>query len=166
MIAFRSVRLTLATLPNLPAKNMTTTAKKSPALPPKLRKAHYMCEEQQRWFESRLRDDISEATKRLDRLRSDEAQALTGDVGDEVDRASAEAAAATRNKEIIGLTQLVSQCRAALDRLDDGEYGYCTKTGEPIGLDRLVAVPHAHLCIAAAERAERSEAMYARSAAA
>ena len=49
---------------------------------------------------------------------------------------------------------------AALQRLDEGTYGYCEETGEPIGLKRLDARPIATLSIEAQERHERREKVY------
>ena len=49
---------------------------------------------------------------------------------------------------------------AALQRIDDGSYGYCEETGDPIGLNRLEARPVATLSIDAQERHERMEKTY------
>ena len=48
----------------------------------------------------------------------------------------------------------------ALDRIEDGTYGYCEETGEEIGIDRLMASPLATLCVEAQERHERMEKTY------
>ena len=48
----------------------------------------------------------------------------------------------------------------ALDRIEDGTYGYCEETGEEIGIDRLMARPIATLCVEAQERHERMEKTY------
>jgi len=53
--------------------------------------------------------------------------------------------------------KLIAKIDAALARLDDGTYGYCEETGEPIGLKRLDARPIATLSIEAQERHERRE---------
>jgi DnaK suppressor protein len=55
---------------------------------------------------------------------------------------------------------LISKIDAALQRLDEGTYGYCEETGEPIGLKRLDARPIATLSIEAQERHERREKVY------
>ncbi|MGH6741392.1 MAG: TraR/DksA family transcriptional regulator, partial [Bradyrhizobium sp.] len=49
---------------------------------------------------------------------------------------------------------------AALHRIDDGSYGYCEETGEPIALKRLEARPIATLSVEAQERHERRERIY------
>ena len=56
--------------------------------------------------------------------------------------------------------KLISKIDAALQRIEDGTYGYCEETGEPIGLKRLDARPIATLSIEAQERHERREKVY------
>jgi len=55
---------------------------------------------------------------------------------------------------------ILAQVRAALARIDDGTYGYCEETGEPISLRRLEARPIATLSVEAQERHERRERVY------
>jgi DnaK suppressor protein len=52
---------------------------------------------------------------------------------------------------------LISKIDQALSRIDDGSYGYCEDTGEPIGIKRLEARPIATLSIEAQERHEKME---------
>jgi len=59
----------------------------------------------------------------------------------------------TRDRE----RKLIIKIDQALQRVDDGDYGYCEDTGEPIGIKRLEARPIATLCIEAQERHERLE---------
>ena len=63
----------------------------------------------------------------------------------------------TVNRQI----KLISKIDAALKRLRDGSYGFCEETGEPIGLKRLIARPIATLSIAAQEKHDREEKIYA-----
>ena len=56
--------------------------------------------------------------------------------------------------------KLIAKIDAALTRLDDGTYGYCEETGEPINLKRLDAHPIATLSVEAQERHERRERFY------
>ncbi|WP_333834769.1 TraR/DksA C4-type zinc finger protein, partial [Rubrimonas sp.] len=56
--------------------------------------------------------------------------------------------------------KLISKIDAALRRIDEGEYGYCEETGEPIGLRRLIARPTATLSLEAQERHERREKVH------
>lgn len=76
---------------------------------------------------------------------------------DIADRASAETDRAlelrTRDRE----RKLLSKIEAALQRIEDGTYGYCEDTGDPIGIKRLEARPIATLSLEAQERHERIE---------
>lgn len=76
---------------------------------------------------------------------------------DLADRASAETDRAlelrTRDRE----RKLLSKIQAALQRIEDGSYGYCEETGDPIGVRRLDARPIATLSLEAQERHERME---------
>lgn len=76
------------------------------------------------------------------------------------DRASEETDRAlelrTRDRE----RKLISKIESALRRLDDGEYGYCEETGDPISLKRLDARPIATLSLEAQERHERRERVH------
>ena len=76
------------------------------------------------------------------------------------DRASLETEAGvelrTRNRYL----KLIGKIDAALARIENGEYGYCEETGEPIGLKRLEARPIATLTVEAQERHERLEKQY------
>ena len=56
--------------------------------------------------------------------------------------------------------KLIAKIEAALARLEDGTYGYCEETGEPISLKRLEARPIATLSVEAQERHERRERIY------
>ena len=55
---------------------------------------------------------------------------------------------------------MIAKIDAALARLDDGTYGYCEETGEPISIKRLEARPIATLSVEAQERHERRERIY------
>ena len=76
---------------------------------------------------------------------------------DEIDRASLETDKSLDLRTKDRIRKLISKIDAALDRIEDGTYGYCEETGEPIGLDRLEARPIATLSIEAQERHERME---------
>jgi DnaK suppressor protein len=73
------------------------------------------------------------------------------------DRASLEAERAIELRTRARERKLISKIDAALDRIDDGTYGYCEETDEPIGIRRLEARPIATLSIEAQERHERLE---------
>lgn len=76
------------------------------------------------------------------------------------DRASLETEAAvelrTRNRYL----KLIGKIDAALNRIEEGEYGYCEETGDPIGIKRLEARPVATMTIEAQERHERNEKQF------
>ena len=84
----------------------------------------------------------------------------TRNIPDIADRASEETDRAlelrTRDRE----RKLVSKIEAALRRIDNGEYGYCEMTGEPISLKRLDARPIATMTLEAQERHERREKVH------
>jgi DnaK suppressor protein len=79
---------------------------------------------------------------------------------DLADRASSETDRAIELRARDRQRKLISKIDAALQRLDEGTYGYCEETGEPIGLKRLDARPIATLSIEAQERHERREKVY------
>ncbi len=79
---------------------------------------------------------------------------------DLADRASSETDRAIELRARDRQRKLIAKIDAALGRLDDGTYGYCEETGEPISLKRLDARPIATLSIEAQERHERREKVY------
>jgi DnaK suppressor protein len=119
----------------------------------------YMNARQSEYFRRKLlrwRDDIlrgSDVTLR--QLREEDMR-----LPDQSDWASAEIQRSfelrTRDRE----RKLLSKIDAALKRIEDGSYGYCEETQEPIGLKRLEARPIATLTIEAQERHERRERAY------
>lgn len=79
---------------------------------------------------------------------------------DDIDRASMETDKALDLRTKDRARKLISKINDALKRIEDGTYGYCEETGEPIGLERLEARPVATLSIGAQERHERMEKTY------
>lgn len=79
---------------------------------------------------------------------------------DEIDRASLETDKSLDLRTKDRARKLISKINEALERIEDGSYGYCEETGEPIGLERLEARPIATLSIEAQERHERMEKTY------
>ena len=79
---------------------------------------------------------------------------------DEVDRASMETDKSLDLRTKDRIRKLISKIDEALDRIDEGTYGYCEETGEPIGIERLEARPVATLSIEAQERHEQMEKTY------
>ena len=101
------------------------------------------------------REDVINGAKRpLQPLRDEQNQS------DIIDRASSET---DRELELRGRERqrkLISKIDSALARLDDGTYGFCEETGEPISLRRLEARPIATLSVEAQERHERQEKLH------
>jgi DnaK suppressor protein len=118
-----------------------------------------MNERQRDYFRNRLlawREEIlREAQETLQHLQ-DENQ----NHPDLADRASSETERAIELRARDRQRKLIAKIDAALQRIDDGTYGFCEETGEPISLRRLEARPIATLSIEAQERHERRERVY------
>ncbi|MFO1171563.1 MAG: RNA polymerase-binding protein DksA [Hyphomicrobiaceae bacterium] len=103
------------------------------------------------WKEEILREGRST----LHNLHEDSSQHA-----DLTDRATSETDRAIELRARDRQRKLISKIDSALVRIDDGTYGYCEETGEPIGLKRLDARPIATLSLEAQERHERRERVY------
>ena len=79
---------------------------------------------------------------------------------DAADRASSETDRAIELRARDRQRKLIAKIDSALERIEDGTYGYCEETGEPISLKRLDARPIATLSLEAQERHERREKIY------
>ncbi len=90
----------------------------------------------------------------------EELQKATRNIPDVADRASEETDRALELRTRDRQRKLVAKIDAALRRIDNGEYGYCEETGEPISLKRLDARPIATLSLEAQERHERREKVH------
>lgn len=122
-------------------------------------KEPFMNERQREYFRVKLlswREDILKEAKETLQHLQDENQ----NHPDIADRASSETDRAIELRARDRQRKLISKIDAALQRLDEGTYGYCEETGEPIGLKRLDARPIATLSIEAQERHERREKVY------
>jgi DnaK suppressor protein len=119
----------------------------------------FMNERQRAYFRGKLqawRDEILRSTKEtLVHLQTDSAQHA-----DIADRATSETERALELRARDRQRKLIAKIEAALERLEDGTYGYCEETGEPISLKRLDARPIATLSVEAQERHERRERVY------
>ena len=80
---------------------------------------------------------------------------------DIVDQASSYTEKNVEMRAINRQIKLIAKIDGALKKIQDGTYGYCAETGEPIGIKRLIARPVATLCIAAQEKHEKNEKVYA-----
>jgi len=122
-------------------------------------KEPFMNERQRDYFRAKLltwKDEIlKEARDTLQHLQ-DENQ----NHPDLADRASSETDRAIELRARDRQRKLIAKIDAAIQRIEDGTYGYCVETGEPIALKRLEARPIATLSIEAQERHERRERVY------
>lgn len=118
-----------------------------------------MNERQREYFRAKLlrwKDEILQESKETLEHLQDENQ----NHPDLVDRASSETDRAIELRARDRQRKLISKIDAALKRIEDGSYGYCEETGEPISLKRLDARPIATLSVEAQERHERRERVY------
>ncbi len=119
----------------------------------------FMNERQREYFRQKLlawkEEILREARETLQHLQ-DESQ----NHSDLADRASSETDRAIELRARDRQRKLIAKIDSALDRIEDGTYGYCEETGEPISLKRLDARPIATLSIEAQERHERRERVY------
>ncbi len=119
----------------------------------------FMNERQKEYFRRKLKawkDEIlRESRSTLSNLQED-----VGTLPDLADRASTETDRALELRARDRQRKLISKIDSALRRIDEGEYGYCEETGEPISLARLDARPVATLSLEAQERHERSERVH------
>jgi DnaK suppressor protein len=119
----------------------------------------FMNERQREYFRAKLlrwKDEILQESKETLEHLQDENQ----NHPDLVDRASSETDRAIELRARDRQRKLIAKIDAALKRIDDGSYGYCEETGEPISLKRLDARPIATLSVEAQERHERRERVY------
>ncbi len=119
----------------------------------------FMNERQKAYFRTKLvswkSEILREARETLEILQQENAN-----LPDLADRASSETDRAIELRARDRQRKLISKIDAALQRIDEGTYGYCEETGEPIALKRLAARPIATLSIEAQERHERREKVY------
>ncbi len=118
----------------------------------------YMNERQLEFFRRRLTDMEAELRANADQTTVNLREVTVAP--DPADRATIEEEHAlelrTRDRE----RKLLKKVQAAIKRIDDGEYGYCEETGDPIGVARLIARPTATLSLEAQQRRELKQKMY------
>jgi DnaK suppressor protein len=122
-------------------------------------KEPFMNERQREYFRGKLlawRDEILREAKETLQHLQEESQ----NHPDLADRASSETDRGIELRARDRQRKLIAKIDAALARIDDGTYGYCEETGEPIAIKRLEARPIATLSIEAQERHERRERVY------
>ena len=118
----------------------------------------YMNAQQLEFFRRRLTDLEKELRSNADQTTLNLRETTV--VPDPADRATIEEEHAlelrTRDRE----RKLLKKVQAAIKRIDDGDYGYCEETGDPIGVARLMARPTATLSLEAQQRRELKQKMY------
>jgi RNA polymerase-binding transcription factor len=119
----------------------------------------FMSQRQQDYFRQKLMrwraEILEDANQTISNLQEETVQEP-----DIADRASTESERALELRTRDRQRKLISKIDAALRRIDEGLYGYCDETGEPISLKRLEARPVATLSLEAQERHERREKVY------
>ena len=121
----------------------------------------YMCEKHKAYFKKKLTEWKSEIIKANNEALyngSIDDNSVSADI---VDQASSYTEKNVEVRAINRQIKLISKIDGALKKIQDGTYGFCEETGEPIGLKRLMARPVATLCIAAQEKHEKDEKVYA-----
>ncbi len=125
----------------------------------KMSEADYMNEAQLAYFKAKLegmRDEILDNARETgEHLKENEVFA------DPNDRATVEEENMLEQRVRDRERKLLKKITTALVRIEDGSYGYCLETGDPIGIPRLLARPTAELSIEAQEKHERLEKLYA-----
>jgi len=119
----------------------------------------FMNERQREYFRNKLlswREEILREARETLQHPQDECQ----NHPDVADRATTETERALELRARDRQRKLIAKIDAALARLEEGTYGYCEETGEPISLKRLDARPIATLSVEAQERHERRERVY------
>ena len=121
----------------------------------------YMCEKHRAYFKSKLQEwkkEIVKANNEALYNGSIDDSSVSADI---VDQANSYTDKTVEMKAINRQIKLISKIDKALIRIKDNIYGFCAETAEPIGLKRLMARPIAELCIAAQEKHEKEEKVYA-----
>ena len=122
-------------------------------------KEKFMNERQVEYFKTKLIDwknsILEESKGTIEGMQQD-----TRNIPDSADRASEETDRALELRTRDRQRKLILKIDAAIRRIDDGSYGYCEETGEPISLKRADARPIATLSLEAQERHERKERVH------
>ena len=124
-------------------------------------KEKYMCEKHKAYFKRKLTEWKSEIIKSNNQALYNNSLDNNGTSADIVDQASSYTDKNVEMRAINRQIKLISKIDQALKKIKDDTYGYCAETGEPIGIKRLIARPIATLCIAAQEKHEKEEKVYA-----
>ena len=124
-------------------------------------KEKYMCAKHLAFFKKKLIDWKSDLKKSSNEALFNSSLDDNSTSADIVDQASSYTEKNVEMRSINRQIKLITKIDSALKKIQDGTYGFCEDTGEPIGLKRLMARPVATLCIAAQEKHENEEKVYA-----
>ena len=121
----------------------------------------YMCAKHLSYFKKKLLDwklDLKRSSNEALYNSSLDDNSTSADI---VDQASSYTEKNVEMRAINRQIKLISKIDAAIKRIENGTYGFCRETGDPIGLKRLMARPVATLSIAAQEKHEKEEKVFA-----
>ena len=124
-------------------------------------KEKYMCAKHLEYFKRKLQDwkkDLKRSNNEAIYNASMDDNSSSADI---VDQASSYTEKNVEMRAINRQIKLISKIDSALKRIKEGTYGFCEDTGDPIGLKRLMARPVATLSIAAQEKHEKEEKVFA-----
>ena len=124
-------------------------------------KEKYMCEKHKAFFKKKLIEWKTEIIRSNNEALYNSSLDDNSASADIVDQASSYTEKNVEMKAINRQIKLISKIDGAIKKIENGTYGFCEETGEPIGIKRLIARPVATLCIAAQEKHEKEEKVYA-----
>jgi len=124
-------------------------------------KEKYMCEKHKEFFKKKLTEWKTEIVRANNEALYNNSLDDNSASADIVDQASSYTEKNVEMRAINRQIKLITKIDQAVKKIQDGTYGYCEETGEPIGIKRLIARPIATLCIAAQEKHEKEEKVYA-----
>ena len=124
-------------------------------------KEKYMCAKHLAFFKKKLTDWKADLIKTNNEALYNSSMDDNSTSADIVDQASSYTEKNVEMRAINRQIKLISKIDSALKRIKEGTYGFCEDTGDPIGLKRLMARPVATLSIAAQEKHEKEEKVFA-----
>ena len=120
-----------------------------------------MCEKHKLFFKKKLIEWKTEIVRSNNEALYKNSLDDNSASADIVDQASSYTEKNVEMKAINRQIKLISKIDQAIKKIENGTYGFCEETGDPIGIKRLIARPVATLCIAAQEKHEKEEKVYA-----
>ncbi len=121
----------------------------------------YMCEKHKLYFKNKLTEWKKDLVRTNNEALYNSSLDDNSTSADIVDQASSYTEKNVEMRAINRQMKLISKIDSAIKKIHEGTYGFCEETAEPIGLKRLMARPIATLSIAAQEKHEKNEKVYA-----